>query len=233
MPPGHLLIRRNHSNFFKWFHSTSNSSILIPKKDEHTAALLARKQELIILQKSLLSERKSILSFLNRPSDALLMRESRLLDCPEYHRLLSTIHSNEKFISDWVNQPYDKSKNHPEHLIFHSVNDHFCRSKSEVFIETALYQHGIPYRYECRLENCPIAIYPDFTILHPTKLSLFYWEHNGKMEDPNYVKKHTFNVEQFCNMGIYPGVNLIQTYETKDHPLDPAEVERLIQWYFK
>ncbi len=60
------------------------------------------------------------------------------------------------------------------------------RSKSEVMIADALYQAGIPYRYECPLQLEGQTVYPDFTILRAGDRQEIYWEHLGMMDDPEY-----------------------------------------------
>mgnify|MGYP004693914217 FL=1 len=36
----------------------------------------------------------------------------------------------------------------------------------------------------------------------------------------------------FLNNGIYPGVNLIMSFETKDTPIDEVYVNHLLEYYF-
>ena len=40
---------------------------------------------------------------------------------------------------------------HPEHLICKSISGNMVRSKSEMMIDMLLFQHRIPFRYECAL----------------------------------------------------------------------------------
>ncbi len=128
-----------------------------------------------------------------------------------------------------MEEPYEKSAEHKEHLIFQTPSGNVVRSKSEVMIETALFNHGISFRYEEILRLKRKVLYPDFTILRPKTMEILYWEHNGMMNDENYINIACAKLKTYCSNGIYPNQNLIITYETKDNPLSPMEIERIIK----
>ena len=107
------------------------------------------------------------------------------------------------------------------------------RSKSEVIIDMLLYKYHIPFRYEAKLELCNgIELYPDFTARHPRKGMTLYWEHFGLMDDEIYRNLACNKIRLYCENDIIPSVNLITTYETKNHPLDVCHVESIIKEYF-
>ena len=99
-------------------------------------------------------------------------------------------------------------------------------------IDTLLYLNKIPFRYECALHLGNTTIYPDFTILHPHTGKIYYWEHFGMMDDANYAKNTCFKLQTYTTHGIIPSINLITTYETKEHPLSSDFIEKIIQHYF-
>ena len=80
------------------------------------------------------------------------------------------------------------------------------------------------------LGDCPY--YPDFTIRHPQTGDIFYWEHFGMMDIPEYASNAFSKLHVFANYGIISGVNLITTFETSEYPLDLKLVEELIDHYF-
>ena len=87
-------------------------------------------------------------------------------------------------------------------------------------------------RYE-RLKNLENITYsPDFTIRHPKSGEYFYWEHFGLMDTPGYSKNAFQKLNIYCQHNIIPTINLITTYETKEHPLISQNIENLIQEYF-
>ena len=94
-----------------------------------------------------------------------------------------------------------------------------------------LKQHQIPYRYECQLILDDIELYPDFIIRHPRTGEVFYWEHFGMVDKPEYVKIMISKLQIYIANNIFPGINLITTYETHDHPLTFEMIEMLISYY--
>ena len=74
--------------------------------------------------------------------------------------------------------------------------------------------------------------YPDFTIRHPETGSIYYWEHFGMIDNPSYCQNMISKLQLYTSHGIYPSIQLITTYETKNHPLNPEIVQKLIEFYF-
>ena len=106
------------------------------------------------------------------------------------------------------------------------------RSKSEVIIANTLYINKIPYRYECGIHLEDILLFPDFTILHPKTMELFYWEHFGMMNNNAYSENAFNKLKIYGNHGIIPSINLITTYETQYYPIDSEKINQLINEYF-
>ena len=52
---------------------------------------------------------------------------------------------------------------------------------------------------------------PDFTIL--TKEGIKYWEHCGKVNDKEYIRRHKWKMSMYESIGIVPWKNLIVTYD--------------------
>ena len=77
-----------------------------------------------------------------------------------------------------------------------------------------------------------ISFYPDFTIRHPRTGEVYYWEHFGMMDEPPYAKKAMSKLNLYIENQIIPSINLITTYETKDHPLDLTQIKSIINYYF-
>ena len=79
----------------------------------------------------------------------------------------------------------------------------------------------IPYRYEYPLKLKDLGIvYPDFTLLKVATQEEIYWEHFGMMDNPAYCQKAIQKLHTYGRNGIYPGKNLIVTFETIQTPLD-------------
>ena len=131
-----------------------------------------------------------------------------------------------------MNAEYEKGAPNPEQLIHKTITGEKVRSKSEAFIYTSLTTNRIPFRYEGALHLGKKTYYPDFTIRHPRTGEVIYWEHFGKMDSREYARKTFAKLEQYQYFGIIPSVNLIITFETKEHPLSIEEVENIIERWF-
>ena len=160
-------------------------------------------------------------------------KEVSLLNSPAYKELLSPFYqpiSQELF--EWTNSPYEKNDNYLESLKHKAVSGGYVRSKSEQIIDMVLYKNKIPFRYECALRFGETVFYPDFTIRHPKTGQLFYWEHFGLMDDADYSKKAYSKLQTYTSHGLIPTIQLITTYETKEHPLSIEAVEEIVNYYF-
>ena len=137
-------------------------------------------------------------------------------------------------LSDWVQASYEKNPASPENLKVPTVTGEFVRSKSERAIYNLLRHANLPFRYECalELEHAKRTNYPDFTILNPNNGKTYYFEHFGMIDDPEYQRDFLNKLRTYLNNGIYPGVNLIMSFETKDMPIDEVYVNHLLSYYF-
>ena len=134
--------------------------------------------------------------------------------------------------NDWENEEYEKSQNHPEHLIIPAPKGEYVRSKSEAIIAHVLFEHHIPYRYECMKDINGTTMAPDFTILHPRTSSEFIWEHFGLLDNDDYVSSVAYKIPRYIRSGYIPGHNFIMTFEDTKHPLSYIEVEEIVRKYF-
>ena len=91
---------------------------------------------------------------------------------------------------------------------------------------------GIYFHYEQALNLNEMVIFPDFTILHPKKKELIFWEYFGMLDFENYAQTALKKLNSYFMNGYYPGKNLIVTFESKADPLDVAYIEHLILFHF-
>ena len=231
LPEGKLICC-HHGTRCKWYQSDGHKKIYIPKSNFPLAMRLARKKYLTLKLKDLENEKRALDFYLQHHSptekaDILLSEPS------EYQKLLTpqfTHFSTE--ISNWINSPYEQNHSHPERLTHKSISGHLLRSKSEMLIDMLLFQHQIPFRYECALHLGDAILHPDFTIRHPITGDYYYWEHFGLMDQPNYATNTFSKLKLYTEHGIVPGIHLITTYETQEHPLSTEMVEKIIEYYF-
>lgn len=138
------------------------------------------------------------------------------------------------FVQNWEKvecQGKDFYEGTPE---FYTEKGERVRSKSELIIAEALNKEGIPYRYEYPVYLKGVGkIYPDFTVLNVNERKEMYWEHFGMMDDPVYVEMTIKKIATYEQNGIFPGENLILTYETRKTPINQKLVKVMIEHYLQ
>lgn len=106
------------------------------------------------------------------------------------------------------------------------------RSKSEKIIADKLFMKGIPYVYEQPLYLKGYGyVMPDFKILNVKTRREFYLEHFGMMDEVEYVRKALRKIETFEKNDIYPGDNLLMTFETSDSPINIKLLDEMVNRY--
>ena len=138
---------------------------------------------------------------------------------------------NAGYIEKWKSE-WPLTKKDEEHKFLTSKGD-YVRSKSEYIIAERLFRAGIPYHYETNLTFCHgfYRYWPDFKVLNPKTLKVYYWEHFGMMDDKTYFSETQEKLEVYCEFGYLPGKNLILSFETATRPLNVEYVDRLIAFY--
>lgn len=141
-------------------------------------------------------------------------------------------HTDEQFVNSWLSKPYIGKGFEEEDLEFYTDKNERVRSKSEILIANALGKYNVPYKYECPIVLKGMGkIHPDFTALNVKRRKIYYWEHLGKLDDPDYARKNVFRINTYEKNGIFHGENLITTWETSTLPLDVKLVDELINHY--
>lgn len=231
-PEGKLICSHDGSHC-KWYQSDGHRKIYLPKKNRKQAEQLAAKKYLSLVLEDLLHEKKALELYLNHHRNNTGKAERLLTDIPGYRELLAPFFSPQsRKLSDWQNSVYERNPNYPEQLVHKTSSGNLVRSKSEAIIDLHLYTNRIPFRYECALHLGNITLFPDFTVQHPKTGKLYYWEHFGLMDDPSYVQNACSKIQLYSTYDIIPSVNLITTFETREHPLSSELVEKIIAYYF-
>ena len=60
-------------------------------------------------------------------------------------------------------------------------------------------------------------------------MKVVFWEHLGLMSNPRYRKTFRWKLDEYESVGIYPGKNLIITFEGDGHFLSSSEIEEIIK----
>ena len=68
--------------------------------------------------------------------------------------------------------------------------------------------------------------YPDFTILNIHTGKITYWEHAGRMDDPNYANDFVRKVNVYIYNNLLPGRDVVFTYESSAYPLEIRVIKK-------
>ncbi len=222
-PQGCLKYQRRNENIL-FYHQYMDESTkkwdrkYIRKENIALAKDLAQKHYYTavrpVLEKSLKELNKFITQY--HPEEI-----EKIYDClsPERKMLIVPLHdSKEARIQKWNVEKYETNDLYPENLKFETEQGDFVRSKSEVIIANLLcrYREDILYKYERPLgvlvDGRMKTIYPDFTILNVHTGKIMYWEHAGRMDDPNYASDFVKKVNTYVSNDLLPGRDVVFTY---------------------
>lgn len=207
-------------------------SYLNHKNDKLKTALAQKKYYEQLLRKTQ-SELKKINQMINQNhTDSILTTYLELN--PGIKRLVNPIMvDDETFVDAWERVEYTgKGFAEDDETQHYSEKNERMRSKSEVSIANALKKHNIPYRYEYPFVlKDGKTVYPDFTILLVKHRKIVYWEHLGKMGDIDYVTSNLRKINDYKAMGMFPGTEIIYTYETGSMSLGTTEINETIKRY--
>lgn len=233
-PDGELKCARNGRGVKWYFYKGTSRRVYLPKQKRSLAEKLALKKYYLTSLEAARKKKIALDNCICAYAESGNLTESLISPASGYKDLLlPQISKLSGHAAEWAQEPYEKNEGHPENLKFQTKKGDLVRSKSEVFIADSLYLRKIPYRYEAKLDLGEYGVfYPDFLVFHPRLLKLYYWEHFGMMDDEDYSHKAYRKLEIYTNNGIVPMDNLIVTFETRNNPLDPGTVEKIIREYF-
>ena len=141
--------------------------------------------------------------------------------------------SNEEYAAQWECAKYKKKVMDAKMEHYQTSAGEIMRSKSELLIAERLRALEVPYRYEpcvkLKERRASIKVHPDFQVLNVRLRKEFYWEHFGMLDDEEYREHNLEKILLYEKNGYFPGVNLLITHETQEHPLDLQVVDMLIK----
>lgn len=156
-----------------------------------------------------------------------------LAEHPERQKLISPVEPTfQQRIEDWISKPYLGKRFTEEMPVIMTNSGIRVRSKSEKIMADYFDSIGLAYKYECPLQLAPYgAIYPDFTFLSKRTGREVYWEHEGMLDKPEYARTAAQKMELYEINGIYPGENLILTFETSTTVLNTELMKSMVNRY--
>ena len=142
---------------------------------------------------------------------------------------------------------------------YKTLRGEYVGSKSEVIIADRLFVQGIPYHYEIAFTpeaiidksrpvidetgrllgyeaigfgpDSPDTLHPDFYVLNKRTRKAYFWEHLGKMDDPEYCRKNFNRFMRILDAGYVIGEDLLVTHEDSKNPLMTESIDRIIERY--
>lgn len=231
-----ILKSKNRIQYYLRMDSMDKSGAYIPKKDTYRIKLYLQKKYNMDSLRIITEEIKHLEKFLkNTMTDKCSKAEAirQLLDdYPEdAKRYIQPVDvSDQEFIKEWQSEAFEGKEVSETTAVFITEKGERVRSKSELAIANMLYKYGIPYKYECPivLKN-GVTVHPDFTIFDVRNRKELYWEHLGRMGDPDYVVTNIKKLKDYNRSGVVFGDNLIITMETASMPLGTDEILAVIR----
>lgn len=231
-PEGSLRIGKSQgcSQYYHCTKYTNHNGIYLPKKELELAKQLARKSYNEKILKYSEKTARNITRLLQDFQDDKLEQIYYSLNIEKQKLIVPIEPTFNQKLKKWLAEPY-AGKGFSESAPIITTNSGIrVRSKSEKIMADYFDSVGIPYKYECPLwlEQYGM-VYPDFTFLSPRTKKKMYWEHEGMMDNPEYAKKAIKKIELYEMNGIFPGEDLILTYESSTTILNMDIVKELAE----
>ncbi|MCF0127019.1 MAG: hypothetical protein HUJ70_00540 [Pseudobutyrivibrio sp.] len=234
-PQGHLRVSRNPQGAAYYFinePAQKTGGRYIKKSEIELAKNLAQKeyeQQILEWARDLESKLDKVINEY-KGDNAGIIYDSL---CDGRKLLINPIEiSNEEYVRIWENEAYESKEIRDDIPYFVTDKGEKVRSKSEKILADKFFKLGIPYKYECPLRVKGYGIiYPDFTLLNAKTRQIYYWEHLGMMDSPEYVEKAVAKINTYQKSGIFPGKELLLSFEY-GNKLDMGAVDALLQECF-
>lgn len=112
---------------------------------------------------------------------------------------------------EWWKRPYKEYWGYPEFKNKTTSRGQKVRSVSELLIAETLYKYSIPFHYEEELDAGGRTFAPDFTF-EGSDYKCFYLDYFGMMDNEKYAKKNFLKLDDYYDVGLIPGENLIVAF---------------------
>ena len=221
---------RGTPQYYRKSDSKEGKGVYIRANDLETARAIAQKEYDEKVLKTSMDELKTLNILIKKYERGTGEDIYKKLQ-PQRQALITPVMvPDDEFVRQWLSQPYKGLGFDPGYPEIYNSSGLRVRSKSEMMIPDKYNEFGIPSKYECPLYLEGYGfVYPDFTLLNVRLRKVFYHEHCGMMDDPLYADSNVDKIYAYERNGIIQGKNLILTFETKNRPLLPMDIELLIK----
>lgn len=232
VPPGTLRLTHAKQSVQFYHHMPGGKSggQYIPRTNMELVRKLAQKD----YDKKVLKRAEKRLNQIRRITRDYDEEEIEKIFWQEHKERQKLIHPAETLwaqqLETWMAKSYEGKEFQKDIPMILTEQGERVRSKSEKILADCFHRHKIPYKYECPLHLKGYGtVYPDFTFLSKKTKQEIYWEHHGMMDDPAYAERTIQKIQAYERNDIYPGEQLILTFETGKLVLDMEIAEKLIQ----
>ena len=228
-PAGTLMLSSSNGSV-QYYRKTENGKEYIGKKKKRLLAALAQKDYDRAFCRAAEKERRQLEKIMELLQDSKIEEIFDKLPEPRKALVQPRLLSDERYAEQWQKEEYVGNEYPGEFQIYTTERGEKVRSKSEKILADKLFSMGIPYRYEypLRLKGYG-TVYPDFTLLKVSTREEVYLEHFGMMDDAQYSQKAIAQLQAYARNNIYPGKNLLLTFETSQTAPDMKIVETMLQ----
>ena len=157
------------------------------------------------------------------PEEYFFDRDKLIINAGLNDDLLMKIQRHE----EWWKKPYKEYWGYPENKTKMTSRGQKVRSISELLIAEALYKYSIPFHYEEELEVDEKTFAPDFTF-EGSDYRPFYLDYFGMMDNSKYAKRNIIKLDDYYDIGLIPGDNLIVVFDSKGI-MNAAVIEAIIK----
>lgn len=231
-PEGRLRISCDKSKPRYYQYMSADNETYIPKAEMELARLLAQKNYNESVVKKAEARLKQIKKITKNYSDDEIekiytsMNKARQL-------LVTPIEPTwDQLLTKWYEEEYQGKEFKEGTPLILTEKGERVRSKSEKILADYFYRKNILYKYEKPLHLKGYGtVYPDFTFLSRKTYREIYWEHEGMMDKQDYARAAVRKIELYQLNNIYPGEQLIMTFETEQSLLNSRLMEKLTEKY--
>ena len=175
---------------------------------------------------------KKLQNFMKSYNPDIIMRIYASLPKARKELVIPLRPEDEDFIEEWKSRhpPYANDIPLTDDILTHQ--NEAVRSKSEKIIADELSALGIPYLYETALSlKGHGTVFPDFTLLNVRTRRTFYYEHFGRMDEPDYSAKTIRKILAYERNGFWFGDGLLYSFESNAVPLNTDGLVRMLHRY--
>ena len=233
-PEGTLRLSKSKgcTQYYHCKKDTTYNGVYIPKMKMELARQLAQKayngRILRYTENALLQIGRVLKGYEDDGIEKIYLSEH-----PQKQKLITPVEPTfQQKYERWLAEPY-VGKSFGEDVPVIVTNSGIrVRSKSEKILADYFESIGLAFKYECPLHLKPYGtIYPDFTFLSRRTGREVYWEHEGMLDNPEYARAAVQKIGLYEINGIFPGEDLILTFETSTSVINTILIKSLTKRY--